>query len=466
MKHVQGPTGDLPGFETAPGLRPLAAVGFLCLLEAGALALLPAGGGGHWLQPVGIVASLSLGAAFLAWAFSHGLDLRWARVRERAKGEAWRQVLDRLLHREYRRELLWTVFLNALLVSALVVGVLPLLAILRSALALTADHTQHGLGDYLGYFFSFVALLMGSLFFVYSIKYYLGTAIVLLSTAAAGGRSDTGRTHLGTATERGLKRIRESGEASSFELEEQPFISVQIASYNEKRVIERLLECCSLFEYPNYEVVWVDDSTDETEEIRERWQGRERFKIIHRRNRSGYKGGALTEALKAMDPRAEYVVIFDADAMPFPDALQRFLPHFYTRNGHVHKREEIAAVQSYQWHVLNKSESWLTEAVRTEYAGSYMVERPFQDMLGSLKMIAGTAYMIRAELLRELGWGRSLTEDWELTLRLYARGYKVVYTPYAETPAECVGTFGRLARQRMRWAEGHSYNVRRWFWTN
>src|SRR6202011_3495143 len=77
--------------------------------------------------------------------------------------------------------------------------------------------------------------------------------------------------------------------------------------------------------------------------------------------------------------------------------------------------------------------------------------------------IAGTAYMIKAGLLRELGWGRSLTEDWELTLRLYAKGYKVVYTPYAESPAECVSTFGRLARQRMRWAEGHSYNVRRWF---
>ena len=127
------------------------------------------------------------------------------------------------------------------------------------------------------------------------------------------------------------------------------------------------------------------------------------------------------------------------------------------------RRAEVAAVQSYQWHVLNKSESWLTEAVRTEYAGSYMVERPFQEALGSLKMIAGTAYMIRADLLRALGWGRSLTEDWELTLRLYAAGYKVVYTPYAETPAECVSTFSRFARQRMRWAEGHTFNVRKHF---
>src|SRR5438876_1399880 len=92
-----------------------------------------------------------------------------------------------------------------------------------------------------------------------------------------------------------------------------------------------------------------------------------------------------------------------------------------------------------------------------------MVERPFQEFIGSLKMIAGTTYMIPASLLRKVGWGRSLTEDWERTLRLHAMGYKVVYTPYAESPSECVGTFGRLARQRMRWAEGHTHNVRRWF---
>src|SRR5207302_7998608 len=134
-----------------------------------------------------------------------------------------------------------------------------------------------------------------------------------------------------------------------------------------------------------------------------------------------------------------------------------------TGPGTLKRREEMAAVQSYQWHVLNKSESWLTEAVRTEYAGSYMVERPYQEALVSLKMVAGTAYMIRADLLRQLGWGRSLTEDWELTLRLYELGYKVAFTPYAELPAECVATFGRLARQRLRWAEGHSFNVRRYF---
>ena len=100
--------------------------------------------------------------------------------------------------------------------------------------------------------------------------------------------------------------------------------------------------------------------------------------------------------------------------------------------------------------MLNKEQSWLTEAVRAEYSGSYMIERPFQQALGGMKMVAGTAYMIRSDVLRKVGWGTSITEDWELTLKLYERGYKVAYTPWSETQADCVSTFSRLARQRIR----------------
>ena len=69
--------------------------------------------------------------------------------------------------------------------------------------------------------------------------------------------------------------------------------------------------------------------------------------------------------------------------------------------------------------------------------------------------------MIRRDVLQSIGWGTSITEDFELTLKLYEAGYKVIYTPYIQAPAEAVGTLKRLIRQRMRWAEGHSYNVKR-----
>jgi len=378
--------------------------------------------------------------------------------------------------------LAWSFLLNAVLVAAFVLGAIPIVAIVHGFIDLVVESKHHSGADWVAYGFAFTGLFLGAVFFAYAVKYYLSTAMVLLTTlVGAGARNGNG----GTKTNgNGIHRINGNGNGYHLDLGYHPFVSVHVAAYNEKRVIERLLTALSQLDYPEYEVVVVDDSSDESVQILQRWVNRPRFKILHRTSRAGFKGGALREALKVMDPRTEYVVVFDADSVPFPDSIERLLALFYrvsdgTSNkrfeaafgrtdppsepGQIKRRLEVAAVQSYQWHVLNKSESWLTEAVRAEYAGSYMIERPFQDAIGSLKMIAGTAYMIRADVLREAGWGTSITEDWELTLKLYARGYKVVYTPWAETPAECVSTFSRLARQRMRWAEGHTHNVRKWF---
>jgi len=374
--------------------------------------------------------------------------------------------------RPERGQLLWSILLNAIVALAIAISIIPIALLVHGFFDLVTRSQALSGADVLAYTFAFTGLFLGAIFFTYAIKYYLGTAIVLLTTLVLGTRNGNGNGNGhsrpdGDRHAAGLSRINRGGNGNGngyhMDLGYHPFVSIHVAAYNEKRVIERLLTCLEQLDYPEYEVVVVDDSTDESVQILQRWQGRPRFKIGHRTSRLGFKGGALREALKVMDPRTEYVVIFDADSMPFPDSIERFLPYFYQTNGEVKRREDVAAVQSYQWHVLNKSESWLTEAVRAEYAGSYMVERPFQDAVGSLKMIAGTAYMIRADILREVGWGTSLTEDWELTLKLYARGYKVAYTPWAETPAECVSTFARLARQRMRWAEGHTFNVRRWF---
>jgi len=309
---------------------------------------------------------------------------------------------------------------------------------------------------------SIVAILLGAIFFAYSVRYYVATLLVLLlGDARARGRALGATSQVGSTPEGlwngGWRPVPG----------EEPMVCVQIASYNEARVIERLLEACTRLTYPNYEVILCDDSNDpEVLRILERWRDRPPFKVLHRDTRAGYKGGALRNALTAMDPAVEYVMLLDADAIPFPDAIERFLPRFFRRtaDGGWERRARIAAVQSYQWHVLNKDEGFITSGVRAEYAGSYMVERVLEELTGALRMIAGTAYVIDAKVLKELGWGTSITEDWELTLRLYERGYKVGYTPYAEVPAECVSSFGKLVRQRMRWAEGHTHQVRRHFW--
>jgi cellulose synthase/poly-beta-1,6-N-acetylglucosamine synthase-like glycosyltransferase/transposase-like protein len=285
-------------------------------------------------------------------------------------------------------------------------------------------------------------------------------------------------------------------------LDRQPFISIHLPLYNEKNVVKRLLEACAALDYhtpdgqPAFEVLVCDDSTDETTTIIQNYlqdypsnhpQG-PTIRLLHREDRSGYKGGALGNALKEADPRTEFVAVFDADFVPYPDTLELFVKYFKVNNtnrvlelesdrvlgnencplANVDPSEDytqstVAVVGGYQWHVLNKSENWITRGVRTEYAGSYVVERPGQEILGLLKQISGSVYLIRADILRKVGWGTSITEDFQLTLKLYEQGYKVVYTPYVQAPAECASTLRRLIRQRMRWAEGHSHNIKKMF---
>ena len=360
----------------------------------------------------------------------------------------------------------------------------------------------------IGMTFAAIALAMGSFFFAYSLKYYITLAIVLSFSQGEAGvgiktPSDNGRKKGFLNWLLGLTNNNVQGKSGPVGLEPNlehvrldryPYISVQIPFYNEKNVVERSITAATNFDYKGeYEVILCDDSTDETTDIIRNYQKKylakgEKLKTVtnkqegweltsvevkpgvtlkhlHRTSRSGFKGGALKIALTLVNPKTEFISVFDADFVPYPDTLYLFMKYFKAQNNmsEEYTKSNVAAVCGYQWHVLNKSENWITRGVRTEYAGSYVIERSGREILGALKQIHGSVYAIRRDALEQVGWDTSITEDFQLTLKLYNAGYKVVYTPYIQAPAECVSTIKRLIRQRMRWAEGHSNNIRRMF---
>lgn len=351
--------------------------------------------------------------------------------------------------------------------------------------------------------FALLALACGIFFFSYALRYYVTTAAVMGTVLfgdrlrrhriLSGIRAQRQAAEEGTAAHQKYRTLRgerldEIGAIVSATPEtigehrlprwKQPFVSIHLAMYNERHVIDRLLRACTSFDYDNYEVIVADDSTDpQALAILDKWSEHPRVRILHRATRKGFKGGALQEALKRMNGQTEYVMIFDADFIPPPDAIWHFLDYFgrlgsdakapYTDlrgvAGTAADGDELAAVQGYQWHMLNAGESWITKGIRTEFSGSYVLERAAQELFGTMKMISGSVYMIRADVLRRLGWSTSITEDWELTIRLYLAGYKVLYTPYIQAPSECVSKIKQLIRQRMRWARGHTFNVKKYF---
>jgi glycosyltransferase involved in cell wall biosynthesis len=252
----------------------------------------------------------------------------------------------------------------------------------------------------------------------------------------------------------------------------QPFISVHLAFYNEENVAERCIEACLAQDYKQYEIIIADDSNDSTPQILAKYAHHPKIKIVHRENREGFKGGALKEAIKHTDKRAKFINIYDADFVPPPNTLKNFMKEFFVQNGNSFdlssKDKNLAAVQGYQWHILNKDENFVTSGIRFGFAGGYMVERVAQQYFGAMKMIAGSVFLIRRDVMEKFGWQMpdgytSIVEDWNLTIRMYIAGWKIGYTPDIKVPAECVNSLTRLSKQQIRWAEGHTWNVKKYF---
>jgi cellulose synthase/poly-beta-1,6-N-acetylglucosamine synthase-like glycosyltransferase len=201
----------------------------------------------------------------------------------------------------------------------------------------------------------------------------------------------------------------------------------------------------------------IDDSDDDlTTRKLEAWRDCSNVKIVHRDSREGWKGGALNEGLRHLDAKSKYIMVFDADFIPPPDLLDNFLVKFTDA--------KIAGVQGYQRHDLNADENWITKGIRVWLSLSNVIELNGRSRLGLFLPLTGSVYMMRTDMSRSLKYEKDITEDWNLSLRLYEKGYKIVYDPTLVSSGECPNTLRRLFRQQARWAEGHTRNFRSHLW--
>ncbi|MFQ5637789.1 MAG: cellulose synthase family protein [bacterium] len=236
------------------------------------------------------------------------------------------------------------------------------------------------------------------------------------------------------------------------QFETLPKVTVQLPIYNEKYVIERLLrEVCAL-DYPKnlLEVQVLDDSIDETQEAALKWtqhfqnQGFD-VKYIHRKNRSGYKAGALENGLKQAE--GEFVAIFDADFVPNPDFLINIIPYF--------TNEEVGLVQA-RWGYINQNYSLLTQLQSVFLDGHFVIEHTARNRSGRFFNFNGTAGVWRKKAIEEAGgWQHdTLTEDLDLSYRAQLAGWKFVFLPDVVAPSELPVEMNAYKSQQHRWAKG------------
>jgi len=241
--------------------------------------------------------------------------------------------------------------------------------------------------------------------------------------------------------------------------EEAAFVTILLPIYNEPaRLINRLLNACVGTEFPRYEIIVADDSSDpETLRAYNAWKDNPRVKIVHRDTREGFKGGAMNNALRYADPRWTHAVIFDADYVPMPDTVFQLLSRF--------EDEKVAAVQGYQHHDLNDSETWVTRGARVNYTAWQLTDFPARSVLKTFIPLGGSAMIVRRKVLEEVEmFSPTIAEDWDLSVKIHLKGYRVLYDDSIRVSAECPSRLRQWLRQQMRWAEGTTILFRKYCW--
>ncbi|NPB04237.1 MAG: glycosyltransferase [Thermotogae bacterium] len=236
-------------------------------------------------------------------------------------------------------------------------------------------------------------------------------------------------------------------------LRRYPKVCVQLPVFNEPFVVERVIRAAAKLKWPldKLEIQVLDDSTDDTPHkvakvVAELKKEGINISHIRRGSREGFKAGALAYGMSLSD--ADYFAIFDADFIPPQDFLLQTVPF-------LENDPKLAGVQT-RWGFSNKDVSFLAKAQAYMLNLHFVLEQFVRSRLGLWLTFNGTAGVLKRIAVEWAGgWQtETLTEDSDLSIRLYNRGYRILYLPDVEVPSELPDSVLAFKAQQRRWAKG------------
>jgi cellulose synthase/poly-beta-1,6-N-acetylglucosamine synthase-like glycosyltransferase len=229
-------------------------------------------------------------------------------------------------------------------------------------------------------------------------------------------------------------------------------VTVQLPLYNEKYVVERLIDQVAKLDWPHdrLEVQVLDDSSDETHTLAQErvnhWCNHGMDMVLVRRpDRTGYKAGAL--AYGTDRAKGDFIAVFDADFLPPADMLKRVIPWF--------EDERVGLVQT-RWGHLNRGNNMLTRVQAFGLDAHFSVEQNGRNTLGHFINFNGTAGVWRKSTIADAGGWQpdTLTEDLDLSYRAQLKGWKFQYLEDVVSPAELPAVMNAFRAQQYRWNKG------------
>jgi cellulose synthase/poly-beta-1,6-N-acetylglucosamine synthase-like glycosyltransferase/peptidoglycan/xylan/chitin deacetylase (PgdA/CDA1 family) len=242
---------------------------------------------------------------------------------------------------------------------------------------------------------------------------------------------------------RHARTVRSRGYEDDF----TPPVSVIVPAYNEVVGIERSIRSLAASDYPELEVIVVDDgSTDGTGDL---IQSLDLPGVRVLRQPNTGKPAALNHGIA--ESRYDVIVMVDADTVFEPRTLAHLVQPF--------RSADVGAVSGNT--KVGNRKRLLGRWQHIEYVMGFNLDRRLYDVLRCMPTVPGAIGAFRREALADAGGvsGATLAEDTDLTLALGRAGWRIVYEENARAWTEAPATMRGLWRQRYRWCYGTLQSV-------
>jgi len=238
----------------------------------------------------------------------------------------------------------------------------------------------------------------------------------------------------------------------------KPFVSIMIPAHNEESVIANTIETVLQLDYPNFEIIAIDDrSTDRTAAVimeKEKEYPQKVRAFIRSMDAFPGKSAVLNDALKLA--RGEAILVFDADATMKKDFLTNLVYEL--------EPKDVGAVQARKV-VRNKDVNLLTKCQNNEMTMDTHFQVSRDSVKGAVEL-RGNGELIKRTALEDIGgWNNyTITDDLDMSTRLHIKGWDVRFCLDTEVYEEGIIYLFPLYKQRRRWLEGTIRRYLEYFW--
>lgn len=239
-------------------------------------------------------------------------------------------------------------------------------------------------------------------------------------------------------------------ERKTFSLKNRPLVSVIIPVFNKAKYLRKTINSVIGMSYKNKEIIVVNDgSTDESADICREYEKKGMIRFMDFRKNRG-KSHVLNDAVKAS--RGNYILSIDADSFVSKSTIDNMIRHF--------DDPEMGAVAGVVKVLKKKGPLNMLQMI--EYL-QQAFQRLVQGFFNAVLVLPGPISLYSKSAIKSVGGfdDATLVEDWDMTMKIHKKGYKIVSEKGASAETVAPKSVKKWWHQRIRWSRGGIQIARR-----